>query len=187
MATSGQVLENPITGERIIFRQTAQETGGKKLVIDHFLRPHTSTFPEHVQLNQEERFEILSGLAAYSLNRAHITARAGEVIIVPSGTPHGNPWNESDQEMSFRHETSPDYGSEVFFESIFSLAQDGKTNRNGEVNALQIIVIGGGLKSQTYLTAIPLIVQKVIIPILAAIGRGLGYPVRYSLRREGKA
>lgn len=183
MASPGQTLENPITGERIVFCQTAHETDGRRLVIDHFLRPHTGTFPEHVQLNQEERFTILSGTATYRLNGVQNTAHAGEVIVVPYGAPHRNPWNESDQELVFRHETSPDLGSEVFFESLFSLAQDGKTNRTGEVSALQIIVIGAGLESQTYVTGIPISIQKVMNPLLAMIGRWLGYPTHYSLAK----
>jgi quercetin dioxygenase-like cupin family protein len=187
MAIPGQVLENPITGERIMFRKTAQATRGDKLIIDHFLKPHTSTFPEHVQLNQEERFEILHGVATYSLNGIYDTAHAGKVIIVPPSTPHRNPWNESDYDMAFRHETSPDLGSEVFFETLFSLAQDGKTNHKGEVSALQILVIGAGLETQTFVTGIPIFVQRVMNPILAAIGRWLGYPARYSLGKDRKA
>jgi uncharacterized protein len=183
MAIPGQVLENPITGERIVFRQTARETGGRRLVIDHILPPHTGTFAEHVQLNQEECFEILSGTATYRLNGVQSTAHAGEVILVPCGVPHRNPWNESDQEMVFRHETSPDLGSEIFFESLFSLAQDGKTNRKGEVSALQLFTIGAGLESQTYVTNIPISVQRVMIPLLGTVGRWLGYPTRYSLAK----
>ena len=179
-------LENPITGERVIFRQRAHETDGARVVIDHHLKPHTGTFPEHIQLNQDERFEILSGTATISLNGVQKTAQAGDVILAPRGTPHRNPWNESNLDMAFRHETSPDFGSDVYFESLFSLAQAGKINRKGEVNALQIIVIGAGLKSQTYLTAFPIIAQKIINRILAAIGRLLGYPSRYSLSKAGK-
>jgi len=186
MATPGQTLENPITGERIVFRQTARETGGRRLVIDHFLRPHTATFPEHVQLNQEERFEILSGTAVYKLNGVQSIARAGKIIAVPYGTPHRNPWNESDQELVFRHETSPDLGSEVFFESLFSLAQDGKTNLKGEVSALHLLVIGAGLESQTYVTNIPIFIQRVMIPIVGLIGRWLGYPSYYSVAEAKK-
>jgi quercetin dioxygenase-like cupin family protein len=181
MATPGQTLENPITGERIVFRQTARETGGRSLVIDHFLKPHTGTFPEHVQLNQQERFEILAGIATYRLNGVQNIARAGEVIVVPHGAPHRNPWNESDQELVFRHETSPDLGSEVFFESLFSLAQDGKTNHKGEVSALQLIVIGAGLESQTYVTNNPIFIQRLMIPVFGTIGRWLGYPTYYSV------
>lgn len=183
MATPGQTLLNPITGERIVFRETAHETGGRKLVIDHFLPPHTDTFAEHVQLNQEERFEILSGTATYSLKGVRGKASLGEMIVVPYGAPHRNAWNESDQELMFRHETRPDLGSEVFFESLFSLAQAGRTNRKGEVSPLQILVIGAGLESQTYVTSIPIAIQRVMIPLLGAIGRWLGYPAHYSLPR----
>jgi short-subunit dehydrogenase/mannose-6-phosphate isomerase-like protein (cupin superfamily) len=181
---SGQMLENPVTGERIVFRERAHENGGRRVVIDHFLKPHTETFAEHIQLNQEERFEILSGIATYRLNGVQSTARAGEVIIVPFGAPHQNPWNETDEELVFRHETRPDLGSEIFFESLFSLAQDGKTNRNGEVGVIQLMTIGASLESQTYLTNMPISVQRVMIPMLGALGRWLGYPTRYSLAKK---
>jgi mannose-6-phosphate isomerase-like protein (cupin superfamily) len=179
MATAGQWIENPITGERIEFLQTAQESGGACVVLDHFLKPHTSTFPEHVQLNQEERFEIISGIASYSINGVKRQAHAGEVIVVPPGTRHMNPWNESDSALHFRHTTRPDLGSERFFETIFSLARDGKTNAKGEVNTLQVIVIGAALTSQTYQTGIPISVQRVLIRVLAVIGRWLGYRAHY--------
>lgn len=180
MATPGQALENPITGERIVFR----ETGPERLVIDHFLKPHTGTFAEHIQLNQQERFTILSGTAAYRLNGVNRTAYAGEVIVVPRGAAHRNPWNESNEGMIFRHETTPDLGSAVFFESLFSLAQEGRINQQGEVSPLQVIVIGAGLESQTYTTGIPISLQRLMIPLLGALGRRLGYPARYPLERS---
>jgi mannose-6-phosphate isomerase-like protein (cupin superfamily) len=179
VATAGQSIENPITGERIVFIQTVQESDRECVVLDHFLKPHTSTFPEHVQLNQEERFEIISGIAAYSLNGVKRQAHAGAVVVVPPGTRHRNPWNESDSDLHFRHITCPDLGSERFFETIFSLARDGKTNSKGEVDLLQVIVIGETLASQTYQTGIPIIVQQVLIRVLAVIGRWLGYRAHY--------
>jgi mannose-6-phosphate isomerase-like protein (cupin superfamily) len=179
VATAGQSLENPITGERIVFHLTARESNGARVVIDHFLKPHTSTFPEHVQLNQEERFEIISGRACYSINGVKCYAETGSVILVPPGTRHRNPWNESDAELHFRHETSPDYGSEHFFETLFRLAQDGKTDKHGAVNLLQLIVIGDALASQTYTTSLPIGVQRIMLPLLAALGRRLGYRAHY--------
>jgi hypothetical protein len=120
------------------------------------------------------------------LNGADRTALAGEVIVIPAGAAHRNPWNESNEEMSFRHETVPDLGSAVFFESLFSLAQDGKINQSGEVSPLQVIVIGASLESQTYTTGIPISLQKLMIPLLGALGRRLGYPARYSSERSGE-
>jgi mannose-6-phosphate isomerase-like protein (cupin superfamily) len=179
MATPGQWLENPFTGERIVFIETAQETKGTRVVIDHFLPPHTDTFPEHLQLNQEERFEIIAGSASYSIGRVQHQASAGDVIVVPAGTPHRNPWNSSAAALHFRHQTTPDLGSEQFFETIFSLARDGKTNRKGEVPLLHLMVIGDALASKTYQTGIPISVQRVAIRILAALGRRLGYRPHY--------
>jgi hypothetical protein len=95
------------------------------------------------------------------------------------GAAHRNPWNDSNEPLLFRHETSPEYGSEVFFVSLFSLARDGKTNAQGQVDPLQIIVIGASLKSQTYPTGIPVLIQRLMLPLLAAIGRRLGYPSQY--------
>ncbi len=179
MATSGQSLENPLTGERIVFIETARETEGARVVIDHFLPPHTNTFPEHLQLNQEERFEIIAGSASYSIEGAQRQASAGDVIVVPAGTPHRNPWNSSAAPLHFRHQTAPDLGSEQFFETIFSLARDGQTNRKGEVPLLHLIVIGDALASKTYQTGIPIGIQRVLIRILAALGRRLGYRAHY--------
>ena len=68
MAHQGQVIENPRTGERIVFLHTRRETDGEFVDFDHFLRPGPSAFGEHVQLNQEERFEIVSGVARYRLS-----------------------------------------------------------------------------------------------------------------------
>jgi short-subunit dehydrogenase/mannose-6-phosphate isomerase-like protein (cupin superfamily) len=178
-ATTGESLENPITGERIVFRTTARESNGARVVIDHFLKPHTTTFPEHVQLNQQERFEIISGTASYSVDGVMCYAKTGDVIVVPPGTRHRNPWNESDAELHFRHETSPDFGSEQFFATLFRLAQAGKTNAKGEMNLLQLAVVGDALASKTYVTALPITVQRVMFPLLAAIGRRLGYRAHY--------
>jgi hypothetical protein len=40
MAFAGQVLDNPISGERFIFQQTAGDTGGQLLAFDLVLAPH---------------------------------------------------------------------------------------------------------------------------------------------------
>ena len=39
MAYTGQILDNPVSGERIIFRKTAADTDGELLEIDLELAP----------------------------------------------------------------------------------------------------------------------------------------------------
>ena len=40
MAKQGDVIENPVTGERIVFRQTSADTNGELLQFELYLKPH---------------------------------------------------------------------------------------------------------------------------------------------------
>ncbi len=176
MATTGQALNNPCTRERIVFQQTEKDTGGALVEFDHYMPPSaTPTFPEHVQLNQEERFEIVLGTARYRLNGAEHQAHAGETVVVPPGTFHVNCWNAGPDELHLRHSFRPALGADFFFETLFTLAQAGKTNAKGEVNLLHLAVIGSEIESQTYGAGLPIPLQRLGLSLLAALGRWLGY------------
>jgi len=179
MPYAGQTLNNPYTGERIIFEQTEQDTGGALVAFKHFMHSRTGpTFPEHVQLNHEERFEILAGTARYRLGGVEKQAQAGETVIIPPGAIHINCWNAGPDELKMRHSFRPALGTDIFFETIFTLAMNGKTNTKGEVNLLQLAVLGDEIKSQTFNAGIPISLQRLALPALAMIGRLLGYRAR---------
>jgi len=179
MAAAGLSLDNPVTGERIVFRQTGQDGSGSVVEFDHYMPAAKGpTFPEHVQLNQEERFEVVSGTARYRLNRSDHQAQAGETVVVPPGAIHTNCWNAGPGELHLRHSFHPGLGSDVFFEMMFSLAKAGKTNAKGDVNLLQLAVIGSEIESQTFNAAIPIGLQRLGLPVLAALGRMFGYRAR---------
>ena len=59
MIRAGDTIENPVTGERIVFRQTSAETNGEAVVIDCFVKPSGFVAKAHVHPSQSERFEIL--------------------------------------------------------------------------------------------------------------------------------
>jgi len=62
MARVGEVLENPVSGQRIIFRKTASDTGGELLEVESvYTKPSPSRPPAHYHPYQEERFVVLSG------------------------------------------------------------------------------------------------------------------------------
>ena len=181
MPHAGQVLSNPYTGERIIFEQTGQDTGGSLVSFQHFMSPRNApTFPEHVQLNHEERFEILAGTARYRLNGVDQQADAGETVIIPASAIHINCWNTGPGELHMRHSFRPALGTDIFFETLFTLAMNGKTNAKGEVNLLQLAVIGNAIESQTFNAGISISIQRFALPVLAMLGRLLGYRARYS-------
>jgi quercetin dioxygenase-like cupin family protein len=113
---TGRVIRNPISGERIVIRQSGAETGGRLLVFDLFLPPGAHVPARHAHPIQEERFTVLAGRMHFSFGRRRIVACPGETVIVPVGKPHwfGNPGREVSQA---RVEVRPALRTEEFFEA----------------------------------------------------------------------
>ena|SRR5829696_5335847 len=60
MAKAGDVIENPITRERITFLKTTRETNGELLRFEYVVPPRFF-IPEHFHPRQVEHHEVLSG------------------------------------------------------------------------------------------------------------------------------
>jgi hypothetical protein len=67
MIHAGDMLENPITGERLLFRKTSSDTGGEAVVLETFVKPDGFVAAAHVHPYQEERFEILKDSVGFRL------------------------------------------------------------------------------------------------------------------------
>src|SRR5918999_142466 len=80
MAYAGQTLDNPISGERITFRKTAEDTKGGLLQIDLELAHDGKVPGKHVHPKQEERFEVLSGTMKFKMGLKTVIAEAGDVV-----------------------------------------------------------------------------------------------------------
>ena len=82
MAYSGQIIENPVSGERIHFLQTAADTDGELLEFELELTPDGHVPGAHVHPEQEERFHVLEGTMKFRLGMRTIVAGAGESVVV---------------------------------------------------------------------------------------------------------
>ena len=85
---AGRVIVNPISGERIVIRQSGAETNGQLLAFDLFLPPGGHVPASHTHPAQEERFTIVAGAMRFRMRGKTILARPGETVVVPRGTPH---------------------------------------------------------------------------------------------------
>ena len=170
MARRGEVLESPINGQRVIFRQTAEDTGGELLRLDFFVAPGGFLGNEHLHPKQEERIEILSGTLRCRVGAREWNATAGEAITVPPSTPH-TLWNESPEEAHALVEYRPALRMESLFETLFGLGRDGETNEEGSPGLLQGAVMLAEYEDEYRLARPPLPVQKVMLAVLAPIGR----------------
>jgi quercetin dioxygenase-like cupin family protein len=175
---AGDVIENPVTGERLVFRKTSQETNGEAVVLEAFVQPNGFVAAAHVHPHQEERFQVLRGSVAFRLGREEIIAGPGQRITVPAGTAHKF-WNAGDEEAHFVCEVRPALQFEQLIETMFGLAADGKTNKKGMPNPLRLAVIAHGHFDDVRLPFPPAWMQRMGLALGAPLGRLLGYDATY--------
>jgi quercetin dioxygenase-like cupin family protein len=179
MATAGQTIDNPVTGERLTFVKTAADTGGERLLIDVSMRRSGRIAAAHVHPRQEERFTVLEGTVRIVIAGCARTAGAGEQIVVPPGTPH-DWWNDGAGVARVRVELCPALATERMFETVFGLARDGKVNRRGMPKLLHSLVLLADLgESCPSLPNPPDRVQRLAARALAPVGRLAGYRAVY--------
>lgn len=178
MANAGDVIENPVIGDRVVFVRTSRETGGALLELDIFARPGAAGPPEHVHPEQEERFTVLAGSLTGRIGGRVVEMVRGTHWVVPAGTPH-TWYNSGQSEVQVRVELRPAGRMEPFLETIYGLAKDGKTNAQGVPGLLQLAVFATAYFDTNYLASPPLAVQKVVLGTIAFFGRRLGYRPDY--------
>ena len=183
MAKAGDILEHPVTGEKIIFRKTAQDTGGELMQADVIMRPHGFVAAEHIHPIQEERFEVLSGSVKFRIRGVKREVHAGEIAVVPPGTPHVW-WNDGDQAAHVLVDVRPALRFDEFFETFFGLAQAGKVSKKtGLPNLLVLALVMREFEKELYLAQPPAAAQRVLFGLLAPVGRLLGYQGHYTYPR----
>lgn len=180
MARKGQTITNPTTGERIAFRETAEETDGEYLAFDYYLRPDGFAVGrfDHVHPRQEERFDVRSGRLGVRIDGDEWTATPGTKFSVLPGTAH-TVWNDGDGEVHAVVEIRPALAIEAFFETTFGLAREGKVNRWGLPNPLQLSVVADAFREEFAFGGVPIPAQHGLVSLLAPVGRSLGYRARY--------
>lgn len=188
MAKKGDTLEHPVTGERISFLETGDETNGEYARHELRVKPRGFVAAPHIHPEMEETFEILSGTFTFIVDGEEGEVRAGEGATVPAGSPHAW-WNSGEDEGVAIVEFRPALKTEEFFETFFGLAQDGRVSpKTGLPNVLWLASIFRAYRDFAYIAKPPLPLQIAIFTPLAAVAWLLGYrtpyPYPYGRQRE---
>ena len=186
MAKTGESIDNPVTGERIVVLQSGQETAGELFAFELSLRPHGFVNAEHIHPIQEEAFEVTRGTIRFRIDGQEVDAATGQKMVIPPGTRHIL-WNASDEEASMTVWLRPALKTERAFETFFGLARDGKTNKRGLPNIFQTAVLVADYQETQVLLPSPVrIVLKLLIPLARLLGYWSSYP-QYSSAQPNPA
>ncbi|HZF57322.1 MAG TPA: cupin domain-containing protein [Rubrobacter sp.] len=184
MVEAGDVLENPVSGQHLIIRITAQDTGGELLEVESvYTKPTPSRPPVHYHPLQEERFKVLSGGLNVLVDGRERTLEEGEVLIVAPGVPHQMWAEEAGARVNWQ--TRPALKTEAFFETVWGLVKDGKVNDKGVPNPLRAALIAREYEEEFRLASPPWAIQRLLFGSLALVGRLLGYQAEYPYPHRG--
>ena len=186
MAYAGQVIENPVTGERITFRQTAADTDGELLAFDLELSPDGAVPGLHVHPSQEECFEIVSGRMKFRKGMKKIEAEAGDVVTVEPSRAHKFA-NAGDETAVVRVEVRPAGKMEELLETSVALAQEGRTTKSGMPKPLDFALFCREYRDEVVGAFPPVWVQRATLAPLAFIASKRGYGARYAPLRPAIA
>ncbi|HEY7619267.1 MAG TPA: cupin domain-containing protein [Solirubrobacteraceae bacterium] len=171
MITPGQTLENPVTGERFTFVETASTTSGELLAFDLALRPGGAVPMPHVHPIQTERFEVLAGRMRFRVGLRTVVAERGDVVEVAPGVAHSFA-NAGDSEARLRVEVRPALRMEEMFADVVAMAEAGRMNRRGlPRNLLDLAVLARRYDQEAHAPFIGVAVQRALLAPLVMLAR----------------
>jgi mannose-6-phosphate isomerase-like protein (cupin superfamily) len=180
MAYAGQIISNPVSGERIHFLATAADTDGARLEFELELSPDGHVPGAHVHPEQEERFEVLAGTMKFKLGMRTIVAEAGDVVTVPAGRMHRFA-NGGDVPARARVQVTPALDMEQLLETTVELAYEGNVTRKGMPKPLHLALFVSRFRREVRAPFPPAWMVRVLMAPLAAVARRRGHAERYEL------
>src|ERR671924_586436 len=178
MAYRGQIIENPVTGERIEFLRTSADTGGELLELELELSADGRVPGAHVHPEQEERFHVLEGTMKFRLGLRTILASAGESVVVPAGRVHKFS-NHGDEPARARVEVVPALNMEELLRTTTQLAHEGNVTRSGMPKPLHLALFVQRFRREVRAPFPPAWMVHAVMAPLAALARGRGHAARY--------
>jgi mannose-6-phosphate isomerase-like protein (cupin superfamily) len=171
---AGDVVWNPLSGEKAMLVESAEETGGARIVVD-FAVEAGGFVPggEHVHDHCVEHFEVRSGRIAFRLDGKERVLGVGEDLTVRRGTWH-RWWNPGDEEVLTRVHVEPALRFQDAILAYWGLCADGHTNREGRPSALIGALLATRYRAELRYRQPPAAVQRLLFPLLAARARRRG-------------
>ena len=164
-------------GERLTFlRRVPGNGGGERLEIQNVVAPGVGPIM-HVHHYQEEVVTVQKGRVGYQrLGEEPRFAGPGETIAFKAGEVHRF-WNAGQEDLVGTGYIEPADNIEYFLGAIYE-----SRKRNGGVrpNPLDVAFLARRYRSEFGMAAIPAAVQRIMFPVMVAIGTLFGRYGKYA-------
>jgi quercetin dioxygenase-like cupin family protein len=153
------------------------ELSPERAVIERVLRPPSGKAGAHLHRDWLQSFEAVDGELSIQVGKEEPSLLAvGETAQVPRGVVHVDPWNESASTAVVRNTVSPVTPAvHVIFGTLGELLASGQLDTQDGFTLLQLAAVLRAGRADSWGAQPPIPVQRVVLPVLAAIARARGF------------
>ena len=178
MVMKDNEMRNPKTGQDIKFLQTGKDTNGALLEMEATYNSNSKEPASHYHPYQVEDFTVLKGELSVRINGELKILKEGKTLHIDANTVHSM-WNHKKGKTVVNWKVRPAMDTENLLRTMTGLAIDGKTNKNGMPNVLQIALVANKYSDVLRLSKPPFAFQKVLFAVLMPFSYLLGYRAVY--------
>jgi quercetin dioxygenase-like cupin family protein len=162
-------------GERLTFLGVERDERGEYLTIRNTVDPGSGP-PMHSHLLQEEALTVERGTIGYQAQgEPERRAGPGETAIFAPGVAHRF-WNAGEDELVCTGYVRPPDNLEYFLTELYASMRRGGRDRPGAFDAAYL---SRRYRTEFEMAAIPMPVQRVLFPVIVAVGKALGWDKRF--------
>jgi len=177
------VIDNPISGERIVIRQRADANGGALLVWELFLAPGGRVPGPHAHPEQEERFTVLGGAMRFRMRGRAVILTAGQTLAVPAGTVHSFA-NAGPGPARVAVETRPALEMQALLETAAAMARDQHAAGRMLPRLVDLALFMRDFEREVRAPYLPAALVRPVMRGLARLASARGWDERYRRLRE---
>jgi quercetin dioxygenase-like cupin family protein len=183
MPDNGRIIVNPISGEQIVIRRTAAQTGGKVLDWELVLPPGGRVPSSHAHPEQEESFTMLAGELRLRIGGRRLTARPGDIVRIPPGTVHH--FANAGQEVArVAVSTRPALDMEDLLATAAALAQNQQAAGRRWPRPIDLALFMRDFRREVRAPYLPAALIRAVLDPLAGLARRRGLDTRYRRLRD---
>jgi mannose-6-phosphate isomerase-like protein (cupin superfamily) len=178
-----RVIVNPLSGEQIMIRRTAAQTGGSVLDWELLLAPGGRVPSSHAHPEQTETFTVLEGRMKFRVGWRRLIVTPGQSVRVPPGTVHhfANPGRIP---ARVAVESRPALAMEDLLETAAALARDQHAAGRALPRPLELALFMSDFEREVRAPFLPVRLVRLIMRRVAGLARRRGLDARYARLRQ---
>ena len=159
-------ISNPVTGEQVRWLHTAPDL----LRAEWRIAPGGHSLDSHRHPRSDETVAVLAGVLGLELEGEVLTLHPGDTVTIPAGAAH-RLWNDGDRELAFHSELTEPGRMRNLTDTLFRLAREGRTDKNGLPDLLCLAAILRDHRDDVELAWPPAFISRPMFAALAHVHR----------------